>query len=115
MRFDIVDQSFGSAFKCQPVYGDDDREHDKDRHHDLAHLLDSLLNTAQYNDGSECKEQQEPSDRLERTADKVCKISISGRVLHAAADKYGEIFHHPSADNGVVRENDDRNDNGKQS
>ena len=70
---------------------------------------------AQYNDGSECKEQQEPSDRLERTADKVCKISISGRVLHAAADKYGEIFHHPSADNGVVRENDDRNDNGKQS
>ena len=78
LRFYIISKTVHSAIKCQAVDRDADCKKDKDRHHEFADLLNTLLYAKKDDDSSYAKEDQKPSKRLECAADETCKIVVSG-------------------------------------
>ena len=78
MRLYVIYEAFHGSIQCQAIYRNNNGKNDQDRHHDFADLLYSFFNTEQYDDRSQCHEQEEPAQRLESAADEVGEVGISG-------------------------------------
>ena len=118
----IIFQALQRTRNGQRVDCDNDRQNGENRHHDTACLLDALLNTKDNDNGGRQHEQDEPRGRSveaenrrgQRTrivANEIAeKSAVVGRLKCVAADKGEQVFHNPSADNTVIRRDDERHE-----
>ena len=109
LRFYIISKTIHSAVKCQAVDRDADSKKDKDRHHEFADLLNTLLHAKKDDDSSYAKKDQKPSKRLECAADETCKIVVSGCGRCSAGKEYEKVFDDPSADDRIIGKDNNRN------
>ena len=109
MRHDVIFDSFPCTVYRKHIDRDADCQDYQYRHHKLADRFNSFLNTKDYNNRSKGNKQGEPYNRFRCLADESGEIGILCCCVCLTGNKYGKIFDYPSADNGIVRQDQNRN------
>ena len=116
----IVFQAGHCAVDRQRVDCDDHAQHGKHRHHDAAGLFNALFHTEDNDQRGQQHINQKPRGRAAEVqhgsrdgacvkADEIVeKSAVVGRGQTVAGKEGGQIFHHPAADDAVIRRDDDR-------
>ena len=92
------------------IDGDDDRQHDQHRHHELGYALDAVFHAREDDRQRQHRKNDEAELRGHAVRDERAEIAVSRELAAVAEDILGQVFDDPAADDRVIRHDEDGDD-----
>ena len=109
----IRDQEILHAAQCSRsgnrIDCDDHGQHYQDRHHNAGYALDTVADTGVDDSQSTQSEYDKAQLCRDTIGNKRGKITVRCQIMSVTLGIFHQIFDHPSADDGIIRNDQNRN------